>query len=173
MGALLWLGPTSGRYRRCPLSSLMKRGRFWQCRIPGNQCAAATRVERFGVLVTFAVREYVLVFRRTLDAGHSGARPVWRVVRPPMSPSPRSTARRAPGRRLPAQMLAVPVCSTLALDTPSYESFLRSSGVLNEALDLLIGVTLADADAVETARRRIQSLVMAAEVQHIVDRLSA
>lgn len=67
----------------------------------------------------------------------------------------------------------MPVCSTLALDAPSYESFLRSSGVLDDALDLLGGITLADGATVETARRRIHSLVMAAEVQHIVDRLSA
>lgn len=72
-----------------------------------------------------------------------------------------------------AELLVVPVCSALALDTPSYESFLRASGVLDDALDLLAGVTLADGAAVETARRRIHSLVMAAEVQHIVARLSA
>lgn len=81
--------------------------------------------------------------------------------------------RRVAGHHTTAELLVVPVCSALALDTLSYESFLRSCGVLDDALGLLGGITLADGAAVETARRRIHSLVMAAEVQHIVARLSA
>lgn len=122
--------------------------------------------------MTFAVREYALVFRRAPEAGRAGARPVWSVVRPHYGPAPMATARRTPGHQ-PEQLLVVPVCSTLALDTTTYENFLRSSGALDDALDLLGDVALGNAGAVEIARRRIQSFVMAAEVQHIVDRLSA
>lgn len=131
------------------------------------------RVERCGIAVTFAVREYALVFRRASATGRGGTRPVWSVVRPHYSLSPSAPGRGAPGHHQPEQLLVVPVCSALALDTLAYESFLRSSGALDDALDLLGGVALADSVAVETARRRIHSLVMAAEVQHIVDRLSA
>ena len=127
--------------------------------------------------MTFAVREYALVFRRAIGAGRAPSQARWSVVRPryrtPASePSP-DPARRPTTRRVTAELLVVPVCSALALDTPSYESFLRASGVLDDALDLLGSVALADGAAVETARRRIHSLVMAAEVQHIVARLSA
>lgn len=131
------------------------------------------RVERRGIAVSFAVREYALVFRRAIGAGRSGARPTWSIVRPRGRRSRTVSERSAPRRWQPAELLVVPVCSTLALDTPSYETFLRSSGVLDDALDLLGSVALTDAAAVETARRRIHSLVMAAEVRHIVDRLSA
>ena len=70
-------------------------------------------------------------------------------------------------------MLAVPICSTLALDHAEYEWFLNASGVLEDVLRLLQPVTLGDAEAVETARKEIQALVMAAEVQHIVDGMPA
>lgn len=147
---------------------------------PHGPVRGRLRVERCGIPVSFAVREYALVFGRatgagTTGGGHSRARPAWRVVRPRYRPARAASVRRVLSQRCwpPAELLVVPVCSALALDTPSYESFLRSSGVLDEALDLLRGVALTDATAVETARRRIHSLVMAAEVQHIVDRLSA
>lgn len=94
-------------------------------------------------------------------------------MRPRYTLPPSASASRTTSRRQTAQLLVVPVCSTLALDTLAYESFLRSSGALDDALDVLGGIALADAEAVETARRRIHSLVMAAEVQHIVERLSA
>ena len=123
--------------------------------------------------MTFAVREYILVFRRASAAERAGSRPAWSVVRPRYSLAPSASTRQTTGRRQPALLLVVPVCSTLALDTLAYESFLRSSGALDDALDLLAGVAIADFTAVETARRRIHSLVMAAEVQHIVERLSA
>lgn len=136
------------------------------------------RVERCGIAVSFAVREYALVFgRATGAAGVVGdnvthGRAAWRVVRPRYR-LPVATARGAARRWQAAELLVVPFCSTLALDTPSYERFLRSSGVLDDAIELLGSITLADVSAVETARRRIHSLVMAAEVQHIVARLSA
>lgn len=72
-----------------------------------------------------------------------------------------------------AQVIVVPLCSTLALETVAYERFLMGSGVLPHTLRLLAHVRLSDAHAVETVRRRIQSLVMAAEVQAIVEGLSA
>jgi hypothetical protein len=45
--------------------------------------------------------------------------------------------------------------------------------VLDDVLRLLAGMTLPGPLALETARKQIQSLVMAAEVRHIVDRMSA
>ena len=127
--------------------------------------------------MSFVVREYALVFRRAISADWAPSQARWSVVRPRYrAPAPEPApvpARRVPGRRVTAELLVVPVCSALALDTPSYEGFLRASGVLDDALDLLDSVALADDGAVETARRRIHSLVMAAEVQHIVARLSA
>lgn len=121
------------------------------------------------------MREYTLVFRR-LARHEDGAPARWTVARPALGTS--GPARAIGSRRRDtsggvAQVLVVPICSTLALDEASYESFLRSSGALDEALELLRDVPLADAVAVEIARRRIHALVMAAEVQVIVDRLSA
>jgi hypothetical protein len=72
-----------------------------------------------------------------------------------------------------AEVFIVPLYSTLALDDLSYERFLRQSGVLDDALDLLASMSFAEADAVETIRKEIHSLVMAAEVQYIVDGMSA
>jgi hypothetical protein len=121
----------------------------------------------------FAVREYTLVFRR-LAKEEYGARAQWSVARPALGTSRARVSRG--GRRARAgiaQVLVVPICSTLALDEAAYESFLRTSGALDEALELLRDVSLADATAVETARRRIHALIMAAEVQVIVERLSA
>jgi hypothetical protein len=72
-----------------------------------------------------------------------------------------------------AQVVVVPLCSTLALEPLAYEHFLMASGVLPHTLRLLARVRLTDSHAVETVRKRIQSLVMAAEVQAIVEGLSA
>ncbi|WIG58097.1 MAG: hypothetical protein OJF49_000842 [Ktedonobacterales bacterium] len=126
----------------------------------------------------FGVCEYTLVFRRAIEyRGARAAKRTWEVARPHLGQQrPHSTARktkRTPVAREVAQMLVVPVYSTLALDPLSYEHFLKESGVLSEALALLARLTLKDAAAVETTRRQIHSLVMAAEVQHIVDRMSA
>lgn len=66
------------------------------------------------------------------------------------------------------ELFAVAICSTLALDELAYERFLAQSGVLHEAVALLGELALGDADKVEVARRQIQSLVMAAEVDEIV-----
>lgn len=155
-----------------------------------------------GRSVEFGVSEYTLVFRRVLgqksQAGHVCHAPDrrdggthhaddnddagWCTVRPgPDVPARRQTQRGkaigdTPGAAIEggiAEVFIVPLCSTLALDDLSYERFLRQSGVLDDALDLLCMVTLTETDAVETIRKEIQSLVMAAEVQYIVDGMSA
>lgn len=72
-----------------------------------------------------------------------------------------------------AQVFVVPICSTLSLDGIAYEQFLAQSGVLDEALHYLARLSLTTTHSVDTARRQVQALVMAAEVQHIVDGMSA
>lgn len=72
-----------------------------------------------------------------------------------------------------AQVFVVPICSTLALDTSSYEKFLVQSGALNRALRALNGLTFAQPQTAENARKQIQSIVMAAEVNLIVRKMSA
>ncbi|HEX6820302.1 MAG TPA: hypothetical protein VF120_18135 [Ktedonobacterales bacterium] len=137
-----------------------------------------------GRSVQFGVSEYTLVFRRVLSrqspvvgvvANLDAAAGIWQIVRPVLDrPAGRASQLSAASRDGDiAQVLIVPFCSTLALDDLSYERFLRQSGVLADALDLLGAVTLAETDSVETARKEIQSLVMAAEVQYIVDGMSA
>ena len=61
----------------------------------------------------------------------------------------------------------------LSLEGSAYEHFLISSGVLSDALEVLRELEPESPASVETARRQIQSLVMAAEVRHIVDRMPA
>ena len=72
-----------------------------------------------------------------------------------------------------AQLLTVRICSTLAMDDAAYERFLLESDVPRGALRLVAHVRLHDAHSVEMTRRKIQSLVMRAEVRHIADALSA
>jgi hypothetical protein len=71
------------------------------------------------------------------------------------------------------QVFIVPFCSTLALDDLAYERFLSQCGALDAALALLSSLTLAEPISAETVRKEIQSLLMAAEVQYIVDGMSA
>lgn len=85
--------------------------------------------------------------------------------------SRRSGSARPAGRT--DEIFVVPLCSTLALDSGAYERFLQGSGVLDGALQLLTVVSLRDEEAVDTARKEIQALVMAAEVQYIVEGMSA
>lgn len=126
--------------------------------------------------VGFGVCEYTLVFRRMLDGDtDQHERSGWAVVRPQLLAGERPAARAhtaGPDAGM-AQMLAVPICSALALEGVAYERFLVRSGVLDDVLRLLAGMTLPGPLALETARKQIQSLVMAAEVRHIVDRMSA
>lgn len=132
--------------------------------------------------VAFLVNEYTLVFRRVGGLRRDYSRPYngWIIARPELAiltPDVPSEAieGRIDGRQSGeiAQVFVVPLYSTLALDDASYERFLLASNVLSHALRLLARVRMNDARAVETLRKRIQSLVMAAEVQAIVENRSA
>jgi hypothetical protein len=132
--------------------------------------------------VAFLVTEYTLVFRRIGGRRPDFSRPYngWTLARPGLAPlaldaAPDTDADAANGRQSGeiAQVVVVPLCSTLALEPLAYEHFLMASGVLPHTLRLLAHVRLTDARAVEMVRRRIQSLVMAAEVQAIIEGLSA
>jgi hypothetical protein len=128
--------------------------------------------------VSFDVSEYTLAFRRILGrkAGCDETDRRWAILRPvldlPARGAHASTSDPTRDGEV-AQVFIVPVYSTLALDDLCYERFLRQSGVLDDALDLLGSVTFAEADSVETIRKEIHSLIMAAEVQYIVDGMSA
>lgn len=134
--------------------------------------------------MAFLVTEYTLVFRRIGGRRPDFSRPYngWTLARPGLAPLALDAAPNADtvadavnGRQSGeiAQVVVVPLCSTLALESLAYEHFLMASGVLPHTLRLLAHVRLTDARAVETVRRRIQSLVMAAEVQAIIEGLSA
>lgn len=133
-------------------------------------------MERDGVPVGFGVNEYTLVFKRASEGRVKRGGHRWEVLRP--TPRRYSTRRghaereRALGLGVP-HLLVVPIYSTLALDALAYERFLLSSGVLDAALRVLGHRALSDPFSAETTRKKIQSLVMAAEVQHIVDGMSA
>lgn len=125
--------------------------------------------------------EYTLVFRRAVaNEGRGAGRgrgQRWIVARPAgvsAVPAHPSTAARGRGAvDALARVFVVPICSVLGLDGVAYEHFLVECGVLPDACALLGRASLSRADGVETARREIQALVMAAEVQHIIDRMSA
>jgi hypothetical protein len=119
------------------------------------------------VPVRFGVSEYTLVFRRALHSDRATAANAWHVARPSVH-HPRKQSRRSRPTSGPQQIFAVAIVSTLALDEPAYERFLTQSGVLHEATAVLGTLTFGNAENVEVARRRIQSLVMAAEVDEIV-----
>lgn len=142
-----------------------------------GQTRAASRpwMWRGGRHVGYGISEYTLVFQRVPIPLDNGQAHEWRVVRPAQDAlaSKRVRLRNAQAQEGIAAMLAVPICSALALDCAAYEWFLIASGVLEDVLRLLQPVTLDDGEAVETARKEIQALVMAAEVQHIVDRMPA
>jgi hypothetical protein len=121
-------------------------------------------------LVEFGVSEYTLVFRRmrARTPGERLPRHGWTVVKPAYV-ARRSTLKlhNASDGEV-AEVFVVPFCSTLALDILSYERFLSQSGVLDRALARLARARLSGPRSVETMRKRIQSLVMAAEVEQIV-----
>jgi len=130
--------------------------------------------------VAFLVTEYTLVFRRVGGRRPDFSRPYngWTLARPglaALTPAPNTEFDTVNGLQSGeiAQVVVVPLCSTLALDPLAYEQFLTASGVLPHTLRLLAHVRLTDSRAVETVRKRIQSLVMAAEVQAIIEGLSA
>lgn len=131
-----------------------------------------------GRSVEFDVSEYTLVFRRVFGRKADGAATPdrWTIVRPMLDLPTRNALAPAHEPAIDgeiAEVLIVPLCSTLALDDLSYERFLRQSGVLGDVLDLLGVVSFAEPDSVETMRKEVHSLVMAAEVQYIVDGMSA
>lgn len=124
----------------------------------------------------FDVSEYTLVFRRVVP--HSSAsvegHGEWVVVRPAFDGAGQRAL--AQGGHEVAQVLVVPLCSTLALDGAAYEHFLLECGALRAATSLLADLpadALDAAETAETARKEIQALVMEAEVQHIVEGMSA
>lgn len=130
--------------------------------------------------VAFGVTEFTLVFRRSSVSPAASTDPYrgWMLVRPAalsalLSRTSGATTNATTDETEIGQMLVVPVYSTLALDGSSYERFLVHSGVLTHALGLLARVRLTEARAAETVRKRIQSRIMAAEVQAIIDAISA
>jgi len=134
---------------------------------------ARVRVDarKVGCLVAFGVSEYTLVFRRALGAiDEAGA--AWMVMRP--SARAHGSMDEHPAQPCTVSTLFVtPIYSTLALDGLTYERFLWQSGALDSSLALLTSLDLDQPEVAETARRMIASLVIAAEVQHIVDGMSA
>jgi hypothetical protein len=118
------------------------------------------------VSVGFGVSEYTLVFRS--EPGGARADSTWSIVRPVQYTRIRKRRAGNSEHAGVARLFAVPICSALALEGIAYEQFLNCSGVLDESLRLLADMPLDDPCAVETTRRQIQSLVMAAEVDNIV-----
>lgn len=121
--------------------------------------------------------EYTLVFRRAVRSAaqtRASARP-WVAVRPatPSTDGPTAADVAEDEATHMAQVFVVPICSALGLDGIAYEHFLLESGVIHTALAALGTSSLTRPEAVVDARKEIQALVMAAEVQHIVDRISA
>lgn len=138
-------------------------------------------VERRGIPVAFGVSEYTLVFRRSSSrAPYDGeAFSGWAIARPArhvyvMTPARDASATEAdiPEGDIP-EVLIVGICSTLAMNDAAYERFLRQGGVLARALRAVARVRLANPRSVENTRKRVRSLVMAAEVRHIAHTLSA
>lgn len=135
----------------------------------------------------FGVTEYAIVFRRALRkrtgrTGQRSTRAVWTVARPFTRAGGAdivelATADATVGLGVDtttvAQVFVVPIYSTLSLDTRAYERFLTQSGALNRALRALNGLTFAQPQTAENARKQVQSIVMAAEVNHIVRKMSA
>jgi hypothetical protein len=121
--------------------------------------------------------EYTLVFRRAVEgtARARASRRPWVVVRPALLGAGEPVSLDGePG--IPsdlAQVFVVPICSALGLDGVAYEHFLSESGVLEAARAVLGTSRLKRWGAAITARKEVQALVMAAEVQHIIDRMSA
>lgn len=121
--------------------------------------------------VGFGISEYTLVLRASARAEHPDDQAEWTVVRPAhVAGCQRATS---PDDNPIAQVLAVTLCSTLALDENAYERFLTQSGVLDGVLRIAANVRFLDPRSVETARRRIRSRIMAEEVRYIAECLSA
>lgn len=143
-----------------------------QCEWEGHTQALSKRLGcgEVWVSVGYGVSEYTLVFQRGAGRKTDKASRAWVVVRP--TPERRAPARHAQTPDV-AEVFAVPICSALALDGAAYEYFLSTSGVLNDIVGMLARRSVRSLADAETVRKEIQSLVMAAEVQHIVERMSA
>jgi hypothetical protein len=115
------------------------------------------------------------VFRQRVDETNDEMGAIWAVVRPAafVRNAPPAAPTRGNGEGGVAQMFAAPICSVLSLEGGAYEHFLLTSGLLDDALTVLVDLDPTDPSSVETTRRQIQSLVMAAEVRHIVDSMPA
>ena len=120
--------------------------------------------------VGYGVSEYTLVFQRDTGRITDTKNDAWLVVRPSLERRPQTRQALAGGV---AEVFAVPICSVLALDATAYERFLGANSVLDDILALLGRASVCAADDAETVRKEIQALVMAAEVRHIVERMSA
>lgn len=130
----------------------------------------------FDTEAEIGMMEYALVFRRAVGNAslpNKRAR-LWVAVRPALPASGGSwEAEDDSGAADMAQVFVVPICSALDLDDGAYEHFLVQSGVIRKAVAMLGSASLRRPEAATTARKEIQSLVMAAEVEHIVNRISA
>lgn len=121
--------------------------------------------------------EYTLVFRRAVGkaAPRRASARRWVAVRPEMAGTSSPAAADAEEGEATdmAQVFVVPICSALGLDGIAYEHFLLECGVMHAALAALGASPLNRPGAADNTRKEIQALVMAAEVQHIVNRISA
>lgn len=129
-------------------------------------------------MLAFDVREYTLVFRHAASYNDAlgDTRGHWTLARSLGGTGVARTAlargaRGAAGNV--AQIFVVTLYSALALDDRAYERFLAASGVLAAIERVVAHLALTDPTAVETTRKRIQSLVMAAEVRYIARSISA
>lgn len=120
--------------------------------------------------VAFGISEYTLVFRRAHTGSAEATPGMWVLTRPFYMAA---SAGDAPHAGAFAEIFSVSVCSALALDPPAYEQFLLDSGVILVALRVMQRLRLDDSRSVETVRKRIGSLIMAAEVRYIASQLSA
>ena len=131
----------------------------------------------FAQQVTLSARVKLVSAEKQAESPHAGGVVVW--LTPLDSHTPLKPFHTGPlklvqhNKSFEPHLLVVPIYSTLALDALAYERFLLSSGVLDAALRVLGHRALSDPFSAETTRKKIQSLVMAAEVQHIVDGMSA
>lgn len=120
--------------------------------------------------MAFGISEYTLVFRRAHTPSVNTRQASWVLTRPCYVAATPETTR--PTGTL-AEVFTVALCSTLALEPPAYEQFLVDSGVILVALRVMQRLRLDDPRSVETVRKRISSLIMAAEVRYIASQLSA
>lgn len=120
--------------------------------------------------MAFGISEYTLVFRRAHTPRAEAHQVAWVLTRPCYVAATPEGARPTSAM---AEVFTVALCSTLALEPPAYEQFLVESGVILVALRVMQRLRLDDPRSVETVRKRVSSLVMAAEVRYIASQLSA